>query len=150
MKCYALGAHQCAPWWAASMMGWSLGWSFGRSASAATRKMSCSPNWVCPDCLPQFLCLWMLYPFLDSKLFWQISYTHWYVRLHTILCPWYNSVTDFVFHHRLIGIHSEAIGADKGEEDCASSWHKYYAFWHSAMCTDSRVVKDIVYMSSKL
>ena len=27
-------------------------------------------------------------------------------------------------------------------------WHKYYAFYHSAVCTDSRVVKGMVFMSS--
>ena len=44
----------------------------------------------------------------------QLNSGKWY----TILCTWNNYVTDFVFHHRFIGIHSEAFGADKREEDC--------------------------------
>ena len=35
-------------------------------------------------------------------------------NLHMNLCTWNDCVTDFVFHHRLFGMHSEAIGADKG------------------------------------
>ena len=27
-------------------------------------------------------------------------------------------------------------------------WHKYYVFYHSAICADSSVVKDIIFMSS--
>ena len=33
---------------------------------------------------------------------------------------------------------------------CNVWWHKYYVFYHSAICADSRVVKDIVFMSSML
>ena len=29
-------------------------------------------------------------------------------------------------------------------------WHKYYAFYHSAICADSRVGEGIVFISSKL
>ena len=31
-----------------------------------------------------------------------------------------------------------------------TQWHIYYAVYQSAICTDSRVVKGIVYVSSKL
>ena len=40
-------------------------------------------------------------------------------KLHTIVCTWNNCVTDFVFNHRLVHIHSVAFGEDKGEEGWA-------------------------------
>ena len=35
--------------------------------------------------MPQFLCLWTFYPFLDLKLFWQPSCTHLYTRMTSLI-----------------------------------------------------------------
>ena len=47
-------------------------------------------------------------------------------KLYTILCTCNNCVAESVFHHRLVGIHSEPFGADKGEEEGT-----YYGFGDS-------------------
>ena len=78
-------SRRCTPWCTASTMNWR--WSFGRSASSAPRKITWRLNWMSPLCLPRFLCLWTLYPFLDSKLFWQISCTHLYPRMTCLVAP---------------------------------------------------------------
>ena len=59
-------SRRCASWWATSIM--------------ATRNGFAS-ELVSPQGLPRFLCWWKLYPFLDSKLFWQPSCTHLYTRI---------------------------------------------------------------------
>ena len=68
----------CTPWCAASTIGWR--WSFGRSASAAQRKMNWHPNWMsCIACHNFSACerctlFW-------AQIFSQPSCTHLYPRM---------------------------------------------------------------------
>ena len=46
--------------------------------------------------------------------------------------------------------HIPTLSGCQGLPMSISWWHRYYAFCHSAICADSRVVKVIVFITSKL